>query len=704
MKEILQSEAAECGLACLAMVANHHGAGLDLRELRTRFPQSLKGMALSRMIDIAQGIGLQPRPVRIELRQLPRLRLPCILHWDLQHFVVLERVSNGHARIIDPSFGRRSLALGEVSRHFTGIALELTPAASFRVQPPRPAVPLRRLTGPVAGLGRALALILGLSLALQVFVVLAPFLLQWVVDQVLVTDDRDLLPVLAIGFLILLGLQVLSASIRGLTVIRLSATLGVQWLGNVFSHLIRLPLQFFERRHLGDVVSRMESVTSIQNTLTTSFVEAIVDGLMATLIMVLMFAYSPTLAMLSALAVLVYAAARAAVFRSLRNHSERHLAALARQQSFLLESIRGLQSIKVAGIEGSRVACNGNLLEAAAECEVRVRRIELGFATGNQLLFGAERILVIWVGAKLVLAGGFSVGMLLAYLGFRELFATRAAALVDKVVEFRMLRLHGERLADIVLEPLEPHRLMVSESLPPATLEVELRDVSFRYAETDPWVLENASLAIAEGESVAIVGPSGCGKSTLVKILLGLLPPLNGRVRIGGLDLNKVGPGPFRGLIGAVLQEDQLFAGSLMHNIALSDQVPDLARVERAARRAAIHADIMDMPMGYMTAVGDMGSALSGGQKQRVLLARALYREPRILVLDEATSNLDVSGERAVNEAIRALAITRIIVAHRPETIASADRVVRLHAGRLSEFCAGPASADRDGPGGGFGP
>ena len=685
MKVQLQAEASECGLASLAMVAAHHGMAIGLPELRQRFSLSLKGATLPRLMDAASRLGFSARPLRLDMDELARLKLPCILHWDLNHFVVLARVGHGKVTILDPAIGKRRLGLAQVSEHFTGVALELTPGAEFEPRRSRPSVPVRQLTGKVSGLWRSLALLLVLSLALQAFVVIGPFFLQWVVDQVLVSADRDLLAVIAIGFGLVLCLRTATALLRGWAILHLSTRLGLQWLGNVFAHLLRLPLDFFEKRHLGDVTSRMGSVHSIQSTLTTSFVEGLIDGLMAMVTLGMMLLYSWKLATVTLLAMAMYLLLRAGAFRPMRDGTERKLLADARQQTHLMESIRGMQSIKLAGVEQRREAGYCNLMNDAVNRDVWLAKLGLGFTASNTLIFGVERIAVIWIGALLAMQNVFSIGMLMAYLAYKDQFASRIGSLIDKWIEFRMLRLHGERLADIVLA--EPERdCAVGTPLVGCGEEgIAVRNLSFRYADGEPWVLHECSFEVAPGESVAIVGPSGCGKTTLVKLMLGLLDPVEGAVEVDGADIRATGLRAYRRSVGAVMQDDQLFAGSIHDNIAFGEDDFDVVRVESAARRAAIHAEIAAMPMGYQSLIGDMGAALSGGQKQRVILARALYREPRFLFLDEATSHLDVACEKLVNEAVRALRVTRVIIAHRPETIASADRVLVLRGGRIAQ-------------------
>ncbi len=681
MKNIVQSEASECGLACLAMVAAHHGLDLGMAELRRRFPMSLKGLRLSQLVEIAGKLGLHGRALRLDMEGLPKLATPAILHWDLNHFVVLERVHRDRIVIIDPSLGRRTFPLSEVSRHFTGVALELEPGQDFTPETRREAVSLRRLTGPVRGLWRSLSLLLLLSLTLQVFVLVTPFYMQWVVDQVLVSADTSLLTVLGIGFAMLVLVQIAVSVLRGWTVVYLSARFGLQWMANVFAHLLRLPLDFFEKRHLGDIVSRIGSVQRIQQTITTNFVEAMVDGLMAVATLAMMLAYSPLLVLVTFVALMVYLGLRMATFRRFRDGSEQQLVEAARQQSHFFETVRGMQSIKVSGIESQRRSAYLNLLHRTIDREVWLARLDLLFSQSNALVMGLERVIVIWIGASLTLGGTFTVGMLIAYLAYKEQFTQRVATLIDRMMEFRMLRLHGERLADIVMAEPEPVEHMIA--LPDKPPLIQARALSFRYADGEPWVVTNCDLDIASGESVAIAGPSGCGKSTLVKLLLGLLTPVAGEIRIDGVPLKQLGPANFRGIAGVVMQDDQLFAGSIGENISLFGDTWDQERIEEAARRAAVHDDIVAMPMGYHSLIGDMGSSLSGGQRQRILMARALYRRPMVLILDEATSHLDVERERLVNAAVSALTLTRIIVAHRPETIASADRVLVMEAGRI---------------------
>jgi len=681
---ILQTEAAECGLACLAMVAGAHGLATDLPTLRQRFSLSLKGVTLADLVRMADALQFNSRALRAELDELDQLQLPCVLHWDLNHFVVLVSIKRGEAVIHDPARGLRRLKMDELSRHFTGVALELQPAPGFVPATVRQRVTLRQLLGPVSGLKRSLAQILVLALALEIFVLLSPFFMQWVVDGVIVSADRDLLVTLGVGFTLLVLVQTATAAARSWAVLVLSATLNLQWLVNVFAHLMRLPVGWFEKRHAGDIWSRFGSVQQIQKTLTTSFIEAILDGALVLLTLAMMLLYSVKLTLVALAAVAGYALLRWAFFRPLREASEEALVFEANQASHFLESLRGMLAIKLFNAQADRQSRFSSLVVDTMNAGIAIRKLELLFAVLHRLLFGLERVAVVWIGALLVMDRHLSVGMLFAFFAYKETFATRVSGLIDKAVELRMLRLQGERLADIVLTAPEP-----DTGLPLAgergAAEIELRNVSFRYADGEPDVLRGVSLKIEAGESVAIVGPSGCGKTTLLKLMLGLHVPDSGEVLVGGVPLSRVGQRAWRDSMGVVMQDEPLFSGSIADNICFFSPEPDHAWLEQCARVAAVHDEIEAMPMGYHTLIGDMGAALSGGQKQRILLARALYKRPRILLLDEATSSLDVERERVVNQSVRQLVLTRVIVAHRPETIASAGRVIALQEGRVAQ-------------------
>lgn len=684
MRVTLQAESQECGLACLVMVAAAHGLHLDLATLRRRFSISLKGTDLAQLMRYAQALEFSCRPLRLELEEIGQLRTPCILHWNLNHFVVLERVRGNRLTILDPAVGRRRMSLEEISPHFTGVALELTPNAAFRPAERKPRLRLRELTGRIVGLKRALGNIFVLAVTLEVVALLSPQVTQWVVDGALVSADRDLLLLAVLGGSLLLLIDFVLRMARGWMNLRLNQQLALQWSGNLFGHLLRLPFPFFEKRHLGDISARFQSLAAIRNVLTSGAITVVLDGLVALITLGMMLLYSTTLAGVVLVALLLYGLLRLAFYQPLRNASEERIVLAARENSYFLETIRAVLPLKLFNATPLRLATWQNLLADVQNRDVATQKLLLVFASCNTLIFGLEGMLLLYIGGTAVLEGGLSLGMLLAFIAYKSQFTGRASKLIDLGIEIRMLSLHAERLADIALEIPEEH-VELETDLSRIEPRLELRDVSFRYAEGEPWVLRNLSLTIEAGDSVAIVGRSGCGKSTLFKLMLGLLQPSEGEIRVGGIPIRQLGPEALRSLVGTVMQEDQLLAGSLAENIACFDPQADQERVEAAARQANIHNAIMRMPMGYQTLVSEMGSGLSGGQRQRVLLVRALYKAPKILALDEATSHLDLHSEQHVVQAMGQLPATRIVIAHRRETVAMTRRLICLDQGVIVE-------------------
>ena len=687
---IRQSQATECGLACLGMIAHYHGHEIDMIGLRGRFTTSLKGATLADIISVAQQLHLQTRALRIELDELSKLRLPCILHWEMNHFVVLKRVSGKKVILHDPARGIREVPLKEVASAFTGVALELLPSASFAPRQEKVRISMRKLIGSVTGVRSAFVQVLILSIALELFGVLSPFFMQWVMDMVLVSADYALLNLLGIGFIMIALFQTLITALRSWVMSCFSSQLSVQWTSNVCHHMLKLPLDWFEARHVGDVLSRYGSLNSIQSTLTTRFISTVLDGVMSIVTVVMLCIYNVPLASLVIALFIAYAMLRFTAFDPMRRASEEQIISAARTQSSLLETLRGIQAIKTHNKQMPRLAAYMNSLVDSTNKSIVMEKLTILFGSAQGLLTSVGRVVLVWLAALQVLNGHFSAGMLTAFISFADQFISRGAGLINAIIDFRMLRMHGERLADIVLSETEPrHEGDANPFEPePAHQDIVLNAVSFRYAAADPWIIEDASLTIKAGESIAIVGASGQGKTTLAKIILGLLQPQKGSLSVGGVDIAQAGLARHRNRIGCVMQDDILFSGSIAENISFFDSQPDHARITRVARLAQIHGDIMRMPMNYQSLVGDMGSFLSGGQLQRLLLARALYRQPQILLLDEATSHLDLPNEAQINAAIRRMNITRIIIAHRPETIRSADRIVRLRDGKLSETAA----------------
>ncbi len=681
LPNIMQTEASECGLACLAMVASFHGHRMDLNTLRRRHPVSMKGVTLRALIQLASQLELTCRPIRYELSDLRELNLPAIVHWDLNHFVVLKEVSSRGVVIHDPARGVRRMTLSAASDHLSGVALELSPSPGFTRREERARLPLRAFWGQLPGVNSPLVQVFALSALLELLVIAAPFYMQLAVDEVIARGDVDLMLALALGFGLLTAISVATAALRSMLMLVVQSALHFQMGARLFHHLLRLPLSFFEKRHIGDILSRFGSLEPLRNALSEGLVVGAIDGIMALATLAMIFAYSPLLAAVTLSALALYILLRLALYRRFRDLSEASIQAAAQENSNFIETARAIQTIKLFNRESDREGQWLNRHADTVNAGINLGRAQITFATLNRAIFGFEQIITVYLAVNLVVQNVLTVGMVFAFMAYKQHFTTKASELVEKVIQFRLLELHLERLADIAINPLEPGHDRPLAYATPIQGGLELRNVSFRYSETDRFVLENVNLKVEPGKFVTIMGPSGGGKTTLLKIMLGLLEPTSGEVLVDGKPLNTIGVRVYREQVAAVMQDDTLLSGSIADNICFFDPAFDQNRMVGCAQIAGIHDEIMAMPMAYNSLIGDMGSSLSGGQKQRTLLARALYKNPRILFLDEGTAHLDVAKEREINERLRTLPMTRISVAHRPEMMHGTDSILRIGEG-----------------------
>lgn len=674
---ILQTEEAECGLAALAMCAASLGYETDLLALRRRHEISGKGTTLARLLEIAADMRMHGRAVRLDLHELGQLKTPCVLHWELNHFVVLVKADSNGVVVNDPALGRRHYSLEETSKRFSGVALELSARADFVKKEEKTPLDLSAFFTGQRGLVGAFAQVLLLSLVLETYSILYPLLNQWLIDDVLITNDTNLLLVLVAAVGLLTVTSTATRLLRSWILLAASISWNLQSSANVFLHMIRLPVSFFEKRHVGDVSSRFRAVDEIQDTISSNFIESFLDGLMAVVALIMMFTYSIMLGWLVIGAACLYGAVRFFMFGRYRRATEESIVRKASRDSYFYETLRGIPAIKFFSQIGWRVTGWMNRQTEVANATVTTKKLDLVYQTANGLISALERGLILYLMARMILDKQYTIGMMVAFLAYKEQFLSRIVTLAERLARFRLLRLQGERLADIVLTAPEPFGELADRTRldPKGPVTIEVRNVSFRYAPGEDEVLKNISLTLTANDSIAIVGPSGCGKSTLMKVMIGILEPEEGEILINGLPLAKIGVETYRAMIGTMMQEDYLFSGSIFDNISMFDSEADQERVIEAAKLAIIHDDIAVMPMGYQSLVGGMGTNLSGGQKQRILLARALYKRPRFLFLDEYTSMLDYETEMKVQNSLASLSIGRFVITHRRRNLLPDDKV-----------------------------
>ncbi|EKR8515471.1 peptidase domain-containing ABC transporter, partial [Escherichia coli] len=673
---IHQTETAECGLACLAMICGHFGKNIDLIYLRRKFNLSARGATLAGINGIAEQLGMATRALSLELDELRVLKTPCILHWDFSHFVVLVSVKRNRYVLHDPARGIRYISREEMSRYFTGVALEVWPGSEFQSETLQTRISLRSLINSIYGIKRTLAKIFCLSVVIEAINLLMPVGTQLVMDHAIPAGDRGLLTLISAALMFFILLKAATSTLRAWSSLVMSTLINVQWQSGLFDHLLRLPLAFFERRKLGDIQSRFDSLDTLRTTFTTSVIGFIMDSIMVVGVFVMMLLYGGYLTWIVLCFTTIYIFIRLVTYGNYRQISEECLVREARAASYFMETLYGIATVKIQGMVGIRGAHWLNMKIDAINSGIKLTRMDLLFGGINTFVTACDQIVILWLGAGLVIDNQMTIGMFVAFSSFRGQFSERVASLTSFLLQLRIMSLHNERIADIALHEKEEKKPEIEIVAHMGPISLETNGLSYRYDSQSAPIFSALSLSVAPGESVAITGASGAGKTTLMKVLCGLFEPDSGRVLINGIDIRQIGINNYHRMIACVMQDDRLFSGSIRENICGFAEEMDEEWMVECARASHIHDVIMNMPMGYETLIGELGEGLSGGQKQRIFIARALYRKPGILFMDEATSALDSESEHFVNVAIKNMNITRVIIAHRETTLRTVDRVI----------------------------
>lgn len=681
---LLQLTAVECAAACLAMVLSYYGRQTRVAECRLALDAGRDGVKALALAQAARLFGLRVKAFSLEPSAFKDIPLPAIAHWEFNHFVVVERWSARQVQIIDPAVGRRQMAVAEFDAGFTGVVLTFEPGTQFMQRHATQNASWRTYFQAIWQSPGLLAQILGASLVLQTLGLVLPIFTQLFVDRVIPGQLSGIIPILGASMVLFVLTTILISYLRAALLMYLQVRLDSQLMTGFFEHLLTLPFRFFEQRTSGDLLMRLGSNTSIREILTNQSVALMLDGTLVFVYLGFMFVRQPLFGAI----VLGIGALQIAISlgtnRRVRVLAQRELSARTEEQSYLVEALNGIATVKVAGSEDRVFDYWSNLFFKQLNVSLQRSHQAILIETSMTGIRMFAPLLLLWLGVQWVLNGSMSLGAMLALNALAVMFLTPLASLVQNVQRLQLAGAQLERLADVLEAAPEQHPSAV-QAAPSLNGHIEVSNVGFRYDTDAPLVLHDINLTIEAGQHVALVGRTGSGKSTLARLLLGLYTPTHGQISYDNLPLQQLNYRTLRSQFGAVLQEVRLFSGSIRQNIAFNNPTMPLEQVIAAAQCAAIHEDILAMPMGYETLVSENGGSLSGGQRQRLALARALAHQPGILLLDEATSHLDVETERQIDQHLQQLACTRIVVAHRLSTVRHADLILVVDQGRVVE-------------------
>lgn len=683
---VFQSESSDCGLSCVNMIAGYWGLEVEYSLLKRHFKTDLEGHNIHTIMSTLETLNISSRMIAVEPEDLIHIEGPAILHWNLGHYVVLKKATRKGIEIHDPDIGPVFIDRSRIGKHLSGYAIECLPTENFQKGKFKQKRKVSDLWNKLSGANSSFGLAITLSLGLFVGVLASPFFMKYTIDNVLINNDFNLLFMVGGAFLLATIMSTIVRYIRDMVVMHIGNKISLQIGSNLLSHILKLPLTFFEKRKIGDLNAKFSAIERVREAMTDGLMVIVVDGFLASVALLVLVYFAPLLALISFIAVATYLAMRILSYNRIRQYHDESLIATGAEQSAFYETLSGMQAIKLFGRESERFSIWQNTYKESMDKRLKIGLFESFVRSFNDLIYHVETIAIVVFGVMLIINKEISVGMLFVAMSYKNIFSDRIRACMDHMTRYKLLTVFLENIGDIIDHETDTaHRdLPAPPQVEKGTL-FEAKNIYFRYKKESKNILDNVSFGIKKGESVAFIGRSGEGKSTLIKMLLGLYYPDSGKLLYANKEINQINVRSLRERIGVVMQNDQLLSGSVMENITFFDTSPDEKWAYECAKSAMIFDDVANMSMGFDSLIGDMGSTLSGGQKQRLMIARALYRKPEILILDEGTANLDIETEARLLARLKEFNITIISVAHRPETVKFSERLFSLSEGTMKE-------------------